>query len=268
MLLLFCAPVVLSRFNRIHEYFSHFWCYNKKEVIDLANSIFKHKKMEIVPFILLVVMIGGLYIGVHQAKRIATFFSTQGGPVNIVTGQVNQENIHLNYPQIEGLANGLVQNKINAQIVGEANAFMEPMGDASHSVDSRYSIEFNKNSILSLTLHESHYRKPMAHPMHYLNGMTVNTTTGQVLQLGDLFKAKSDYQGRLTAIINQQIIEKDLHLFKPFEGVNPKQEFYLTTDGIVIYYQLYYYTPYVYGFLKFNIPYGQVADIMQSGFIK
>ena len=235
-------------------------------MIVLAYKIFKNQKFKALPFIVVVVLIGSLYIGVSQAKRMATFFSTQGGPVNIVVGEVNQENIHLKYPQIDRLVNRLVQDKINAQIIGEANAFMEPMGDTNHSVDSRYSIEFNKNSILSLTLAESHYRKPMAHPMHYLNGMTVNTATGQVVQLGDLFKAKSDYQGRLTAIINQQIVEKDLHLFKPFEGVKPKQEFYLTADGIVIYYQLYYYTPYVSGFLKFNIPYGQVADILQKDF--
>ena len=226
------------------------------------------QKFKIIPFMVVILLLGGLYISVFQAKRMVKSFSSQADPVKIVIEEVDQENTHLKYLQVEGLVNRLVQNDINKQITNEAIAFKEPIEETGHSVDVNYSLEFNKNHILSLTLVESHYRKVAAHPMHYMKAMTMNTKTGQVYQLVNLFKTKSDYQPRLTAIINQQIIDKGLQLFKPFEGVTADQEFYLTADSIVIYYQLYYYTPYVYGFLKFNIPYGQVADIMHRDFIQ
>ena len=234
----------------------------------MANKYYKIPKFKIMPFMLLVVLIGGLYIGTYQVKRVVLLFSTKADPVNIGIGEINQENVHLKYPQVEGLKNVVVQDKVNTQISNEVNAFREPVVQEDHSVDVQYSLESNKNNILSLTLAESHYRKLMAHPMHYMKAMTMNTKTGQVYQLVDLFKANSDYQPRLTAIINKQIVDQGMHLLKPFEGVKTDQEFYLTPDGIVIYYQLYYYTPYVNGFLKFNIPYAQVADIMQKGFIQ
>lgn len=228
----------------------------------------KKQKFKIIPIIVLVVLLSTLYIGVHQAKLFAKYVSTQAEPVNVVEGEVSQENVHLKYPQVEGLKNEGVQSKINSQIANEVNAFREPVDQKDHSVDTRYSLELNKNNIISLTLTESHYKKMMAHPMHYMKGMTINTKTGQVYNLVDLFKTNSDYQTRINGMINQQIVDKDMHLLKPFEGIKPDQEFYLTGDGIVIYYQLYDYTPYVYGFSKFNIPYDQVADIMQKGLIQ
>ena len=234
----------------------------------MIHKFYKNRNFKIGASILLVVLIGSIYISANQSKLFANCFSNQAGPVNIVMGEVNQENVHLKYPQVEGLADAQVENKINAQIENEIRIFKEPVEGTSHSVDSHYSLEFNKNNILSLTLLEFHYRTMMAHPMHYMKAMTMNTKTGQVYQLIDLFKTSSDYQTRLTMIINQQIATKGLHLFKPFEGIKTDQEFYLTPDGVVIYYQLYYYTPYVYGFLKFNIPYEQVADIMQRDFIQ
>jgi len=230
-------------------------------MIVVGNQYYRTQRFKIIVFIL-VILIGSIYIGENQPKLFTNFFRNQADPVNIVIGEVSQENVHLTYPQVDGLADGAVQNKINTQIDNEVHTFKEPLSDKSHSVDIRYLLEFNKNNILSLTLAESHYRKLAAHPMHYMKAMTMNTKTGQVYQLVDLFKVNSDYQSRLTAIINQQIVDKNLHLLKPFEGVKMDQEFYLTADGLVIYYQLYYYTPYVYGILKFNIPYEQVADIM------
>jgi len=232
----------------------------------MENTSYKAQRFKMAAFIVIVVLIGTVYIGIYQPKGVMDFFSTQVGPVQIITGEVNQENVQLKYPQVEGLADALVQNKINGQIDQVVHAFREPIKDKDHLIDTHYSLEFNKNNILSLTLVESHYRKMAAHPMHYMKAITVNTKNGQVYQLGDLFKSNSDYQARLTGIIHQQIIDKNLHLLKPFEGVKTDQEFYLTVDGVVIYYQLYDYTPYVYGFLKFNIPYDQLVDMMPRGF--
>ena len=231
----------------------------------MDNSHYKTKSFKIIAFII-VVLIGSIYIGKNQPALFTNFISTKAGPVAVVIGEVRQENVQLTYPQVEGLADGVVEKKINAQIINEVNTFKELVGQKDHHVDTRYSLEFNKNNMISLTLSESHYRKLAAHPMHYVKAMTMSTKTGRVYQLADVFKADSDYKTRLGAIINQQISDKGLHLFKPFEGIKDDQEFYLTDNAVVIYYQLYYYTPYVYGILKFNIPYEQITDIIYSDF--
>lgn len=233
----------------------------------MSNNYYKTQRFKIMALILLLILMGSIYIRVYQPELLAELFRQQVDPVTTVLEEVNQENVHLQYPQVAGLVEEAVQNKINRQIENKVHAFKEPVTDKNHTVDSRYALELNKNNILSLTLTESHYRKQAAHPMRYMKGMTLNTKTGQVYQLKDLFTDSSAYQSRLTGLINQQIVDQGLHLLKPFEGVKSDQEFYLTADGVVIYYQLYDYTPYVWGFLKFNIPYEQVADIMQRGFL-
>ncbi|MPN33586.1 hypothetical protein SDC9_181075 [bioreactor metagenome] len=57
---------------------------------------------------------------------------------------------------------------------------------------------------------------------------------------------------------------KEIIFIAPYHGLKDSgQEFYLTTKELVVFYQLYEYTPYVYGFLKFSIPYEQIADLLE-----
>jgi len=64
-------------------------------------------------------------------------------------------------------------------------------------------------------------------------------------------------------IIQKQINSKEFVFIAPYTGIKEiDQGFYLTAKDVVVYYQPYEYTPYVYGFLKFTIPFDQIADII------
>ncbi|HOL11213.1 MAG TPA: RsiV family protein, partial [Bacillota bacterium] len=66
----------------------------------------------------------------------------------------------------------------------------------------------------------------------------------------------------INQIVQEQIIEQQIPMLTPYEGVGPDQEYYLTPDSLVIYYQPYVYTPGAYGVLEFTIPYTQISGIV------
>lgn len=54
---------------------------------------------------------------------------------------------------------------------------------------------------------------------------------------------------------------------RAFTGVRDEQEFYLTADSVVVFYQRAEFTPYSYGFLEFPIPYADIAAILKPEFL-
>lgn len=51
-------------------------------------------------------------------------------------------------------------------------------------------------------------------------------------------------------------------LLEEYKGVTPDQEFYLTPEELVIYYQVYEYNPYVYGLFKIPIKYNDIRSLL------
>jgi hypothetical protein len=94
--------------------------------------------------------------------------------------------------------------------------------------------------------------------------LTMDLWDGREYRFADLFREDSGYKRKIDAILQKQIEEKDVPIFEttPFKGVGPNQDYYLTPEGLVVYYQLYEYTPYAYGFPTFPIPYSEISDII------
>lgn len=183
--------------------------------------------------------------------------------------------VKLSYPQAHDL--GEAGQKINSSLAAEINAFVLRVTESLHTsplpnfpplkkmqiiVDHTFTL--NQAPLLGVTLTEMMYTGG-AHPMTYLRAFTFDTRTGEALSFGDLFRKDADYRTRLNEIMAAQITERKIPIFsfRPFGGVKDDQEFYLTPEGLVVYYQLYEYTPYVAGFLKFPVPYATVADLLK-----
>lgn len=189
---------------------------------------------------------------------------------------VDKREVTLSYPQVYGL--GAVGEKITRTLSDEIDGYLATINgnvnrDAQKGFRLRkvqvgvsHDVTFNADNLLSVTIREWAYTGG-AHPMSYLRAYTFDTRTGDRLALADLFRPDADYRARLNAIMDAQIAERKIPIFTftPFAGVKDNQEFYLTADGLVVYFQLYDYTPYVFGFLEFPIPYGQVADLLKPG---
>lgn len=182
--------------------------------------------------------------------------------VKVVEKEETRDKLEIAYPQIEGLSKGVGEAKFNQAIQEEVEGFAAKLNTPDHSGKISYKVEYNDHHLLSVTLSEMFYVTHAAHPMTYLKAFTINTKTGEFYQLKDMFKQGTEYKEKINVVIEQQITEQKIPLLKPFKGISDNQCFYLSQDGLVVYYQLYEYTPYFYGFPKFTIPYRQISDMM------
>nr|WP_277347129.1 RsiV family protein [Psychrobacillus sp. BL-248-WT-3] len=88
--------------------------------------------------------------------------------------------------------------------------------------------------------------------------------TGKQYSLKDLFNPNSNYVEKLSQIISMKIEAWEVPLLEDFTTIRPDQDYYLADHTIVIYFQLYEITPYVYGFPYFPIPIKSIEDIIRT----
>lgn len=184
---------------------------------------------------------------------------------NVVPREVQIGDQMVLWPNIRGLPDAKVQKKLNNILQEELNSLRlsDDNEEDKITVYASYSVDFSRANMLSLTITETLSPERAAHPISFLKAYTMNTHTGQTYQLPDLFKAGSDYAARINKSIEQQIAAGDIQFISPYNGIaETNQRFYLTDHSVVLFYQIYEYTPYVYGFLKFEIPYEQLSDIL------
>jgi hypothetical protein len=180
---------------------------------------------------------------------------------------INTRPVDIDYPRVDGL--GPATPFINQTLTREIDTFAEIFNNPEYSGKVSYKVELNNDKHLSITISEMQYAYRAAHPMTYLRAFTFDSQTGAVLTLSDLFRPDSDYRATLNQLMVAQIAQREIAIFpfRPFTGIKDSQEFYLTTDALVVYYQLYEFTPYAYGFLKFALPYKDLADILKPEFL-
>lgn len=167
------------------------------------------------------------------------------------------------YPKVTNLSSK-VRGKINSAIkkaAYEAIPDYDP-GTTVIQAQSSYLTTANKNNVLSLKFEDYFYPEMAAHGVTGVSSITINLQNGHVYKFNELFRPNVNYQSQINAIIQAQIIERQIPMLKPFEGVDDDEEFYLTPDSLIIYYQPYVYTPGYFGVLEFTIPYQQITDII------
>ncbi|QJW44700.1 DUF3298 domain-containing protein [bacterium BFN5] len=207
--------------------------------------------------IFVAVAAGGTWYHVKNVKNKPIY-------ANVLPQEEKITDNNLLWPKIQELPNVDVQKNLNNVLQQE---FIRLSDEAAQmqkvSVRADYLVQFNTQNILSLTITESLYPERAAHPMHNLKAFTMNVQTGKIYQFQDLFKSGSAYQARVNEIIQKQVNTKEIVFIAPYTGIKENEQgFYLTAKDVVVFYQPYEYTPYVYGFLKFTIPFEQIADII------
>lgn len=176
--------------------------------------------------------------------------------------QSNQVDLAIKYPYVIDMNNNELQNKINDLLKTQSGADYKGRPDETFRQD--YDVMLNKNGIVSILNQSDMYMKGAAHGLSMRSAINIDMTDGKLYALKDLFKAGSDYKSKLNAIIRGKLVADNVPLLRGFEGVGDKQEYYLTEKELVVYYQLYDYTPYAYGFLEFYIPYKDITNIIDK----
>jgi hypothetical protein len=124
-----------------------------------------------------------------------------------------------------------------------------------------FEVKTNERHILSITLSVYSYTGG-AHGMTVIQSLTFDMTTGKRYSLKELFKPNSNYIERLSALIQNQIKQRNLPVLEPFKRIKPDQDFYIADKSLVIYFQLYELVPYAYGFPYFPISVYEIQDII------
>jgi inhibitor of cysteine peptidase len=185
----------------------------------------------------------------------------------------------IQYPVITGLTDENVQREINdvfkalavsAVAEGKKNEtelapyvlrYPDMPGQCETYFD--YRVKYNQKGYLSLVFQNYQYALG-AHGSTVQTGYTINLETGQILALGDLFKVGSDYETLLSDAVKVQLIDRNLwdSLLVPFENVKGDHDYYLTNQGLVLYYQQYEILPGAAGIVEFPVGYSLIDEML------
>jgi len=189
-------------------------------------------------------------------------------PLQLITRKITKPNLEVFYPVIVAGTNPNAMQKMNQQIYNLVNKLIIDQGyyqsPQTTSVTGYYEIKTNERGVLSLTVINYTYKQFAAHGLTIIKSLNFDINTGRNYQLFELFKPGSDYQKKLSGIIERQIKERDIPLLDEFKGVSPTQDYYIADKALVIYYQLYDLTAYVYGFPHFPISVYEIQDIINE----
>jgi hypothetical protein len=184
------------------------------------------------------------------------------------------QQLHIKYPVVESLKDRAVQGKINGLIYSTAfrlrdentSALKKHMKDHSYYVQSE--VTFNRNEVLSVKFEECLSIPFYAHPFNAVYAVTVNTNDGSAFKLKDMFKPGTTWEATLNVTlkndIDAQAKKAGTPLLEVFKGIDKEQEFYLTKDGLVVYWQEAVYLARYLGPLTVQVPYEKISDILKK----
>ncbi|NLY54710.1 MAG: DUF3298 domain-containing protein [Firmicutes bacterium] len=167
-------------------------------------------------------------------------------------------------PRVQGLPRRRVQDHINRVIQRQLREALRQLnyGRRDVNVYPSFTNSVNENGVSSSYTDIYGYQQGAAHGLTLRRSFTFNLATGRLYQLSDLFQPGSNYIERINNIIKEQIEEQELPLIRTFESISPNQGYYLEYGNLVIYFQIYEYTPYSVGIPEFRIPYADLTDIL------
>ena len=183
--------------------------------------------------------------------------------------KIEDERRDIVYPVVTGLVGSAVQDSINAMIRQTVFAPVEKLEreyDAGEMAARsalriwvKSDVMFNHNGILSVMFKISWFAGG-AHPMTVQRSITTDINKIKTYKLDDLFENDKAYKVFVNDRIKTDFSKSDIPPLKKFERIGENQEYYLSNDGVVIYFQLYEYLPYYTGFPEFVIPYADLAQ--------
>lgn len=190
-------------------------------------------------------------------------------PVDVRTLKISsgpKRNVY--YPQVANMQNVGLQRMINQAIVNQTQQLIdEQVGEMPTEVEEMigsYEIKNNQRNVLSLSLSNYTYHHHAAHGMTFIKSLTFDLEKGKQCTLRDLFKQGSNYVQRLSALIREQIEQRQIQTLGDFTTIRPDQDFYIADKTLVVYFQLYEITPYVFGFPMFPISVYDLQDIINE----
>ncbi len=200
------------------------------------------------------------------------------------TGKIK---ITIQYPQIEGLPDKAAQDSINsifrksaeaARNEGLKNAENMALDTSEYAGSPNkcetyfdYRLKYNQNGLLSVVFINYQYTGG-AHGLTAQSSHTFNLQTGEEYRLKDLMRSGADYVSFISDAAGREInerIRKGIlpdYWLEPFKSIRDDQDFYLSNNAVVVYFQQYEYFPYAAGIQEFPVYFSALKDMLKPGF--
>lgn len=188
-------------------------------------------------------------------------------PVIVITRKIKSKDkwLNINYPVVINMVDKIVQNKINKTIKKLVYSIIKKQGyydRAKVTVEGWYEIKSNERGILSLTIGNYSYSYPSAHGLTIIKSLTFDMITGKKYEFFQLFKKNSNYIEKISKIISKQIEQREIDLIGEFKGVDGRQDYYIADKCLIVYFQTYEISPYVWGLPYFPICLYKIENII------
>lgn len=160
----------------------------------------------------------------------------------------------LSYPHFSGMDNFEAQDKINKEIEAVVAKFIEDNNNTmTTTAVIKYKVNYLSQDLASVTVTKYTYTGG-AHGASFMEGYTYDLKTGLKYGFSDLFQFDSTAIADINKQITDQIKERQIPTFGPFQGVSDKPSFFIGHDGRpVLFFQQYEIGPYSVGILKFPV---------------
>lgn len=195
-----------------------------------------------------------------------------------LTGELAAGNrfCHLLYPVLSGMADGMVQDSINAAIrtaMGTA-IVKEPKVDEQTGVVEIETLDggwraWRVGNLLCVEQDAYFFALGAAHGMPTLQTLHIDLETGQLYKLTGLFRpdavqAAMDIFSK--AVTDKIILEmNEVGYFVESVKVTPDQSFRLTIEGVTLYWPPYELASYAAGYREFTIPWTVLEPVLDKG---
>ena len=207
----------------------------------------------------------------------ATAMADVVAPMHLDFTSVQDARVTAFLPYVTGMANKKLEKTINETLSVASNKSIQTWNKTWNEMYAvapeqnrvgihlwlNYQLNYNDENMLSLLFHQSSFMGG-AHPADYYYSCNIDLLSGKNIQLVDLFSKDYDYK----TLINN-FIKEDINLYKrelDFKGITDNQSYYLSNEGLIIYFNPADIAPRVYGIVKFILPYRIVSFAFAEGY--
>lgn len=183
------------------------------------------------------------------------------------------------YPAVSGLTDPKIQTAINTRL---KSIFTDGLTDGkstdddgtpiyTETTDIWFSAWLNKNLLI---IQEGGYYYPIgaAHGMPSMTYYYIDVKTGAFYSMNDLFKKNMLFLNRLTSLVGKQIelnlrtnaIMDNFYYFDEKPVVTASHGYIINKDCLTVYFEPYEIQSYAAGFQTFDIPWGQLSDLIDT----
>lgn len=177
------------------------------------------------------------------------------------------------YPRLGGIGNANEEQKLNIMLKEKAIAYGKIAEFTSKSLSGTnagvngkfdYTVKRNAKGVLSVVMKNS-LSASGKRGMDEQTAVTIDTVDGSVLKLKDFFIDNADYRERLCQAVTEQVKKRGLEpkLLQKIETISPNEDFYVTDNAIVLFFNRYRYFPYECGVQEFSVPLNSLDGILR-----